>query len=139
MRRWFAEVWCASCVGTIDELFPEDGLAHGLGPGPVRGPEAFKAFHAEFCRTFRDIHIDVVDAIDEGDRCYVRAVATMTFQGRRVTLTGGCLSRVVDGRIAETWNEWDFLGLLVGMQALPADIVPQAFAGQRVQVVAAAD
>ena len=44
MHRWFREVWCEGRPDSIRALFPPDGLAHGLGSEPVRGPEAFLAF-----------------------------------------------------------------------------------------------
>jgi hypothetical protein len=28
------------------------------------------------------------------------------------------------------WNNWDFVSLMVGMGALPADVIPRAFAGE---------
>ena len=129
MKRWFQEVWCEGKASTIAELFPADSLAHGLGPEPVRGPEAFLAFWQAFHATFQGLHIAVLAEVDEGPLTYVRCAATMTFRGRPVSLEGGCLCRIRDGRIAECWNTWDFVGLLVGMGALPPDVVPRAFAG----------
>jgi hypothetical protein len=73
----------------------------------------------------------VLDAVDEGPRTYVRCEARMAFRGRPVTLEGGCLSRVERGQIVECWNTWDFTSLLVGMGALPADVIPAAFSGAR--------
>lgn len=130
MKRWFQEVWCEGKVECIAELFPADSLAHGLGPEPVRGPAAFLEFWRTFHATFTDIHIGVLAEVDEGPFTYVRCVARMRFQGRPVTLEGGCLCRIREGRIAECWNTWDFVGLLVGMGTLPPDVVPRAFAGQ---------
>jgi len=130
MKRWFQEVWCEGKASTIAELFPADSLAHGLGPEPVKGPEAFLGFWRTFHATFSDIHIGVLAEVDEGPLTYVRCVAKMTFRGRPVALEGGCLCWILDGHIAECWNTWDFVGLLVGMGALPPDVVPRAFAGE---------
>ena len=134
MHRWFQDVWCDGRRDVIAELFPPDGLAHGLGPEPVRGPAAFLEFWNVFHATFQDIHIRVLAEVDEGPMTYVRCLAKMTFRGAPVTLEGGCLCRIVDGRIAECWNTWDFVGLMVGMGTLPADVVPRAFAGQRAKM-----
>ena len=129
MHRWFREVWCEGRPDSIRALFPPDGQAHGLGPEPVRGPEAFLEFWNTFRATFSEIHIAVLAEVDEGPLTYVRCLANMKFRGRLVTLEGGCLSRIRDGRIAECWNTWDFVSLLVGMGSLPADVIPRAFAG----------
>lgn len=131
MRRWFREVWCEGCEGTIEALFPEHALAHGLGPEPVRGPGAFRAFWSNLRAVFRDIQIQVVDVIDEGERCYVRCTSSLTFRGRKVSLGGGCQCTVRGGQIVECWNTWDFLGLLTEMGALPEDAIARSFAGER--------
>ena len=131
MRRWFQEVWCDGRPEAIRELFALDGLAHGIGPEPVRGPDAFLTFWNSFRATFSDIHIAVHAEVDEGPLTYVRCTARMKFQGRPVTLEGGCLCRIQGGQIAECWNLWDFTGLLIGMGALPPDTIPRAFAGER--------
>ena len=131
MHRWFREVWCEGKPGSVHALFPADGLAHGLGPEPVRGPDAFLAFWTSFRATFTHVAIAVLDQVDEGPLTYVRCRADMRFEGRPVTLEGGCLCRIRGGQIAECWNTWDFVGLMVGMGALPADVVPRAFTGAR--------
>ncbi len=79
IRRWFEEVWNQGRTEAIDEMFAADGLAHGLsdeGNKPLRGPAAFKEFHAKFREAFPDIVVTVEDTIGEGDkiaaRCTVR-------------------------------------------------------------------
>jgi len=131
MRRWFQEVWCEGNPATIAELFPAHGLAHGLGAEPVRGPEAFLEFWRGFRATFRDLHIRVDDALDEGPMTYVRCTARMKHANTPVVLAGGCQARIEDGKIAECWNTWDFVTLLTQMGALPPDVLGRAFAGGR--------
>ena len=131
MRRWFQEVWCEGRPDAITALFPPDGLAHGLGAEPVKGPAAFLEFWKGFHSTFSDIHIAVDDSVDEGDNIYVRCTARMKFKGKPVVLSGGCQARIVGGRIAECWNTWDFVTLMVQMGALPADVVGRAFSGAK--------
>lgn len=40
--------------------------------------------------------------------------------GNRVTVTGIVIQRVADGRLAEGWWNWDTLGLLRQLGAIPA-------------------
>lgn len=131
MRRWFRDVWCEGRPEAIQALFAPDGLAHGVGPAPLRGPQEFLGFWRGFRATFSDIHIEVLDALDEGPRTAVRCVATLRFQGRPARLEGMCVATIEGGKIVECWNTWDFLGLLVGMGTLPGDALPRAFAGAR--------
>jgi hypothetical protein len=131
MRKWFEEVWCRSRGDQIAEMFAEDGLAHGLGAEPVKGPAAFREFWKRFNEIFKNIRIEVRGAVDEGEQCYVRCTGRMTFRDKPVVLDGGCLATVRGGKIREVWNLWDFLGLLVSMEALPPDAVERAFGGQK--------
>lgn len=135
MRRWFQEVWTEGRERAIDEFMCPTCLAHGLGAQPVRGPAEFKGFWRQLRSVFSGIRIEVVDALDQGDRCYVRCQATLRFGARTVHLPGGCISRIEGGRISECWNTWDFAVLLTEMGALPPDAVNQAFQGRRLAVV----
>ncbi len=40
--------------------------------------------------------------------------------GKRVTLTEMAISRIVDGKIMETWNNFDALGQLQQLGVIPA-------------------
>src|SRR5437868_2489031 len=81
IHRWFEEVWNKGRSEAVDEMFAEDGIAHGLADetgAPLRGPAAFKEFHQKFRGAFPDIVVTVEDTVAEGDkvaaRCTVRAV-----------------------------------------------------------------
>jgi steroid delta-isomerase-like uncharacterized protein len=123
IRRWFEEVWNKGRADAIEEMFAEDGVAHGLeseGGGPLRGPAAFRTFHQNFRTAFPDIVVDVEDTIAEGDqvaaRCRVRGRHSGDSLGfaatyRPMEITGITIVRVKDGKIVEAWNSFDFMGL----------------------------
>ena len=70
LRRWFEEVWNKGREEAIDEMFAEDGIAHGLaedGGQPLRGASGFKPFFRKFRAAFPDIEVVVEDTITEGD------------------------------------------------------------------------
>ena len=80
VRRWFEEVWNNGRVEAIDEMFDENGIAHGLSDdpeNPIRGPQGFRPFHTVFRDAFPNMMIVVEDGVAEGDkvaaRCSVRA------------------------------------------------------------------
>ena len=71
--------------------------------------------------------ITVEDALVDGDRIAVRCVVSGTHTGPGITaqptgksaeFTGVCIARVQGGKIAEAWNNFDFLSLYqqLGMQ-----------------------
>src|SRR5581483_9240549 len=74
VRRWFEEVWNQGRESSIDELFPADSVAHGLGDSEqdVHGPDEFKRFVANIRGALPDTHISVDDILANGDRVAVR-------------------------------------------------------------------
>jgi steroid delta-isomerase-like uncharacterized protein len=124
VRRWFEEVWNKGRAEAIDELFAEEGVAHGLasegGVEGLRGPAGFKVFHQRFREAFPGVEVVVDDAISDGDkvaaRCTVRArhegdALGYRATGRPVEFTGMTFARVRDGKIVEAWNSFDFMSM----------------------------
>jgi steroid delta-isomerase-like uncharacterized protein len=121
MYRWFDEVWNKGQASAIDELLASDAVIHGLNDAsgnPVTGSEVFRNFHNQFRSAFPDIVIDVEDCIAEGDkvvaRCHVRAKHSGPLVGLSATnadvdFNGIAIIRVENGKIAEAWNNFDFL------------------------------
>jgi len=120
-RRWFEEVWNQGRAEAIEEMFAEDGVAHGLADASgaeLRGPAHFREFHRGFRDAFPDIRVTVEDMIAEGDkvagRCSARAThrsASLGFAAtdRAVEFDGMCIARIRDGKIVEAWNNFDFM------------------------------
>jgi steroid delta-isomerase-like uncharacterized protein len=123
VRRWFDEVWNKGRVEAIDEMFDENGIAHGLSDDPAKpitGPSQFRPFHAVFRDAFPNMMIVVEDMVAEGDkvaaRCSVRAAHEGDFMGRAATqspveFTGITIVRIDNGKIVEAWNNFDFMTL----------------------------
>ena len=130
IHRWFEEVWNKGREEAIDELFAEDGVAHGLSDesgSELRGPAGFKPFFHKFRSAFPDIQVLIEDAIAEGDkvavRCSVRARHTgeglgLAATNQPVAITGMSIARVKDGKIVEAWNNFDFMGLFQQIGAI---------------------
>ncbi len=146
VRRWFEEVWNRGRAEAIDEMFAEDGIAHGLSDAagePLRGPAGFRPFFQSFREAFPDIEVVVEDVIAEGDklaaRCSVRAKHqgdTLGFRAtnRPIEITGMVFIRARDGKIVEAWNNFDFMAMFQQLGALrlegvaappdPDDVLP---------------
>jgi steroid delta-isomerase-like uncharacterized protein len=127
MQRWFEEVWNQQNAASIDALFPSDGVAHGFpqADSVLTGPEDFKTIHRNFCATFPDIHVTLVDTIAEGDKVAAHWTATMTHlgdalgmkpTGKKVVLGGSIFVVVKDGKIIEGWNYMDMGGLFAQLK-----------------------
>ncbi|HEY0765550.1 MAG TPA: ester cyclase [Pyrinomonadaceae bacterium] len=123
IRRWFEEVWNQGRADAIDEMFDENGVAHGLSDdpaNPIKGPTGFRPFHNVFREAFPNMMIVVEDVIAEDDkvaaRCSVRAQHEGDFLGKAATqspveFTGIAIVRIYNGKIVEAWNNFDFMTL----------------------------
>lgn len=130
IRRWFEEVWNKGREEAIDEMFAEDGIAHGLSDesgAPLSGPTGFKPFFRMFRDAFPDIQVVVEDTVTEGDkvaaRCSVRGKHQSDSLGFAAThqpteFTGITIVRVRDGKIVEAWNNFDFMTMRRQLGAL---------------------
>jgi len=121
IRRWFEEVWNKGRADAIAEMMAENAVAHGLSDDaakPLRGPQGFLPFHAQFREAFPNIEVVVEDTIAEGNkvvaRCSVRGKHvgdSLGFKatGTQVEFDGIAIARVKDGKFVEAWNNFDFM------------------------------
>ena len=133
VRRWFEEVWNKGRAEAIDEMFDEEGVAHGLtdeSGAELRGPADFRVFHQRFREAFPGIEVVVEDTVTEGDkvaaRCTVRGRHEGDSLGFRATrqpveFTGMTFVRVRGGKIVEAWNNFDFMSMFQQLGALRLD------------------
>ena len=121
MNRWFEEVWNKGRESAIDEMSCNDVPGHGL-PTPdgdeFQGRESFKKFYRQMRSALSDIHIKVEQVVTEGDLCAARCVVTAKHtgeglgkqpKGNPLQFTGMTMIRIKDGKIAEAWNNFDFM------------------------------
>jgi steroid delta-isomerase-like uncharacterized protein len=95
--------------------------------GELKG-EALKQFWSSLLAAFPDIHLTIQDQIAEGDKVVTRWSCTGTHRGefmgltptgKQVTTSGMSISRIVEGKHVEVRQEWDTLGFLQQLGALP--------------------
>jgi len=133
VRRWFEEVWNKGREEAIDELFDEEGVAHGLADetgSALRGPTGFKPFFRRFREAFPEMEVVVEDTVSEGDkvaaRCTVRGRHRGDTLGFKATdspveFDGICIVRIRGGKIIEAWNNFDFMSMFQQLGALRLD------------------
>ncbi len=134
LETWFQRVWHERSEDAIDELLRPDADARGLGGNVLVGPEAFKAFHRAVCGLFSAIEIAIDKSVEEGEwisaLCTLRA--TPRAGGETVTITGSVLGRVVDGKLGEAYNHWDFVGLFAQLGLLREDAIERFLRGDSI-------
>lgn len=120
-RRYVEEVGNKGNLDLADEIF-SSYLAH-QSDGSVleRGPEDVKRFMGEFREAFADFHTTIEDQIAEGDRVVTRwrmnGTHTGEFRGIAPTgaeldVTGIGIFRFSDGKVVESWDNFDQLGMM---------------------------
>jgi steroid delta-isomerase-like uncharacterized protein len=106
---------------TIDEIFESDARIRTPVPLHTTGAQAMKDVFTVLHRAYPDLHIEVEDLIEEGDKLVARNKVTGTHRGEYMGLapTGKSVEyneifilRFEDGRIAETWGVVDVLSQL---------------------------
>lgn len=129
-RRLVEEAFNAGRLEVVDELVASDFVEHDPSlTEEVRGPAGVKELIAGYRAAFPDIRITIEDQIADGDYVVSRWSGTGTHQGelmgmpatgKQATVTGITIDRIADGRIAESWDNWDTLGLMQQLGAVPA-------------------
>jgi steroid delta-isomerase-like uncharacterized protein len=128
LRHFVEEVMNRKNLAAIDELYAVDAVEYVPGTPPL-DREGIKQFLGMVLAAFPDLHETIEDAIAEGDRVVTRSTYlgthTGSFQGipptgKRVTITGIHLTRVVNGKMVEDWANLDQLGMLQQIGVIPA-------------------
>ena len=122
VNRWFQEVWNDKSEAAIDDMLAVDAIGYGLsdpaGGDKIVGLEAFKRLHRAFVSAYPDIKVTVEDTVVEGDRVAARCTVTGTHAGDGIGVTptnsavefsGMVIARVKNGKIVESWNEFNFM------------------------------
>ena len=126
-RRWIQAFNDHDWQGEAAYRSPEyQGHLSGM-PVPL-DTNSWAGFMQAFSAAFPDAKITVEDDISEGNIVASRWTLTGThrgeFQGvpasgRQVQATGVDFSRVVDGKVAEHWAQFDLMALMQQIGAMP--------------------
>jgi predicted ester cyclase len=128
VRRALEEPW--RDLDVLDELVSRDYVGHDPAlPEAVRGIQGAKDNVNQYRSAFEGAQVTVSEQVGEGDfvasRWEGRGRHTGEMMGsaptgRDVVVSGLTLSRLENGKIVEEWSNWDTLGMLQQMGAVPA-------------------
>jgi len=128
VRRWF-RAFDDGDLQAEAAARAADFAAHVPGvPEPLDG-EGWRQFIGAFFGGFPDMRLVVEDIVAAGDRVAVRWTFQGTHQGeflgipptgKQVTMSAIEINRVHDGKVAEHWVQFDQLGLLRQLGAIPS-------------------
>ena len=122
--RRYTEACNKKNLALFDELVAPDYFHSAF---QLRGREAHKQFETMIYNAFPDWHETIEDIIAEGDKVWYRIKITATHTGeyrglaptgKKFTMTGVSIKRIVDGKIAESWGVYDNLDFLKQLGAI---------------------
>ncbi len=136
VARRFFEIFSEGNVDALDEILASDAVTHDpYDPHADEGLEGAKKTISMYREAYPDISFEVEFQVAEGDMVATRWTGTGTHEGslmgmeptgNKTTTTGIGIDRIEDGKIVETWNSWDTLGLMQAIGAIPQEATAQA-------------
>jgi steroid delta-isomerase-like uncharacterized protein len=133
LARQAIGIWTTGVFDAVDELYAPEYVNHQHhdpdDPRDIHGAEAMKRFARKFREAFPDFHDSVDIQIAEGDMVATRFTSTGTHRGtfmgveptnRELTWTGITIDRIAEGKIVESWANWDMMGMMQQLNAVSA-------------------
>jgi steroid delta-isomerase-like uncharacterized protein len=114
---------------TIDELAGSGLVDHNPAPGHEPTLVGFKRKIAYMCSLFPDLEEDLQDIIASGDTVATRWVLTGSLRqdymgipatGQPIRIEGMNFYRLKDGRVTDIWTQFDGVGMMQQLGAIPA-------------------
>jgi len=140
-RRMLEEGFNDGKLDLTDQLVSPEAVNHDPAEPArmrgLRGPEVFKRTVTMYRAAFPDVRIIVDDVIAADDKVVLRWHSEGTHRqdleglaptGARVSVTGISIDRWKDGKVVESWSEWDNLGLARQLGAAP----PEGSIGEKI-------
>ena len=128
VRRNFEETWNKGNMAVADEIFTANYVGHDPAGPELRGPEGMKQQVGTYRTAFPNVQFSVEDQIAAGDMVATRWTARGTHQGdlmgiaptgKQVTVTGITIERLANGKVEESWTNWDTMGMMQQLGVVP--------------------
>jgi steroid delta-isomerase-like uncharacterized protein len=130
VAHFFNEMCNGRKLELADQLFSADHAYHDpSSPGVAKGPAGMKDLIGIYQRGVGGAHWTVHAIYDAGDVVVTRWSGSGTHSGdlngipptnKAVKVDGIWMHRIAQGKIVESWNCWDMLGLLQQIGVVPA-------------------
>ena len=129
VRRLYHELLNGRKLQIAEELFAAGNVYHDpANPDVPPGPQGFANLAASYHHAFPDALWTVDELMDAGDAVIARwtgrgthiaELAGLPPTGKWVEVTGISIFRIAAGKIVETWQVWDALGMFQQLGAVP--------------------
>jgi steroid delta-isomerase-like uncharacterized protein len=128
--RRFYDAWSSGDLDAFDEILAPSYRDHDTqNPNAATaGPEAAKSTAEMYRAAFSDSRFEIEQQFADGDCVVTRWTAHGTHDGelmgmpatgKQVTISGITIDRFEDGKVVEGWTNWDTLGMMQQLGAVP--------------------
>jgi steroid delta-isomerase-like uncharacterized protein len=113
--RAYYDAWSDGDADAMRDLVSDDyqGHVHVLDATEERSADELISVVGGQAKAFSDVEYELHDVISHNGSVAVRATMHAQHEetGRKGEMDGIAILRLEDGRIAEEWSSWDYLGL----------------------------
>jgi steroid delta-isomerase-like uncharacterized protein len=130
IRRLYGEVWNGRRLDLISEIIsPSHALHDNNASGSSIGPEAYKTQVNRFLSGFPDLRFSIDDMVAEDEKLVVSWNIAGTHRGefmgipatnKKISVDGITINHIVNGKIIDSYINWDALGMLQQLGLAPA-------------------
>jgi steroid delta-isomerase-like uncharacterized protein len=130
-RRFIQQVFNEGELNRVREFIAADAWNHELGDEPAppgRSPEYYADLVSAYREAFPDLQVEIRDQVAENGRVVTRLhlkgtqknpLLGIPSRGRSMAVEGIRIDRFADNKIAESWFQWDSVGMLRQLGVLP--------------------
>ena len=135
IRYLFKEILNGGNLNLVEGVVAENSTDHGPSMvGVVGGVKGFSQTIGRLREALPDVQFTIEDIVTSWEKAAVRWTATGTMEGallgleptgKHATITGTIIYKDEEGRITESWGNYDALGMLVQFDILSEEDIPK--------------
>lgn len=127
-RRLYEEAWNRGNFAVIEQVVAPQFLLHDPAMPGITGIAGMKQYISTYRAAFPDLRFTLEAQVAEGEFVVTRWTVFGTQRGplpgvpptgKTSTVTGISIGRFVEGKLVETWVNWDTLGMLQKLGVVP--------------------
>jgi steroid delta-isomerase-like uncharacterized protein len=127
-RRLYEEAWNRGDFAVIEQVVAPHFLLHDPTMPGIKGIAGMKQYISTYRTAFPDLRFTIEAQFAEREFVITRWTAFGTQRGalpgvpptgKASTVTGISIGRFVEGKLVETWVNWDTLGMLQNLGVVP--------------------
>lgn len=133
LKAWYNEVWEKGNTEAIGDFYAPGTNAEELIPNLHVGIQELQDLVVAFRHLLGEIQVDLTKVVEDKD--WVSAVyqvhTSRADSGEPIYVTGHVMSRIQNGKITETYNQFNFISLFEQLGQFPEDTLPICMTGQK--------